>query len=162
MVRMLMTLPPHRLRAVGRALIEGEEPVFRRMPLTSEIGTPDTEGRSRASLPTASGSSMWSRSYGHSGPHLDNTVRRCVGSMNGLVGFAGATAQDVGRVEAGGRWNGVAVKATCWRLMTARSSGSASHRSNSLRLAGWPAGRQAIDRFMNLTAGWNRGVPGIK
>jgi hypothetical protein len=36
------------------------------------------------------------------GSHLDNTVRRCVGSMNGLVGFAGATAQDVGRVEARG------------------------------------------------------------
>ncbi len=45
------------------------------------------------------------------GPHLSITVRQCVGSMNGLVGFAGATAQDVGRVEAGGRGNGVVVKA---------------------------------------------------
>jgi len=37
------------------------------------------------------------------GAYLDNTVRRCIGSVNGLVGFAGATAQDVGRFEAGGR-----------------------------------------------------------
>jgi len=79
------------------------------------------------------------------GPHLYNTVWRCVGSVKGLAMSAGATVQDVvGRVEAGGRWNGVAVTAICWRLMKARSPGSASHRSNSLRLARWPAGKQAI------------------
>src|SRR5262249_27555011 len=136
MVRILMTLPPHRLGTIGRAPIEREQSVLRRMPIVGEVGASKAEGRRRACLRGPSGPSLWRRSFVHRGgamrgPHLDNTVRRCVGSMNGLVGFAGATAQDVRRVEAGGRWNGVAVKATCWRLMKARSPGSASHRSNS-------------------------------
>jgi hypothetical protein len=61
MVRILMTLPPHRLGTIGRAPIEREQSVLRRMPFAGQIGASDAEGRSRASLPTASGSSMRSR-----------------------------------------------------------------------------------------------------
>ena len=105
MLGILMTLPPNWLSTVGRALIEREEPVFRRMPLAGEVGASKAEGRRRACLHGPSGPSLWRRSCVHRGgamrsAYLDNTVRRCIGSVNGLVGFAGATAQDVGRAEA--------------------------------------------------------------
>ena len=49
-LRIIGASPPDRARTVGRALIEGEESVLRRMPIAGEIGTSDAEGRNRASL----------------------------------------------------------------------------------------------------------------
>ena len=54
MLRIVGTLPPDGARTAGGALIEGEEPVFRRMPIAGEVGTADTEGRSRTPLPGGS------------------------------------------------------------------------------------------------------------
>src|SRR5262249_45246459 len=81
MVRIPMTLPPHRVRAVGGAAVECEVAVFRRMPIAGEVGASKAEGRRRACLRGPSGPSLWRRSFVHRGgamrgPHLDNTVRR--------------------------------------------------------------------------------------
>ena len=87
MLRMLMTLPPYRLGTIGRALVEREGSVLRRMPLAGEIRASDAEGRRCASLPTASGSSMRSRSSTHRGgpcgPHHSITVRPCLTFLQG-------------------------------------------------------------------------------
>lgn len=48
MVRILITLPPHGLRAVGRTGVEGQWTVFGRVPLAGEIGTSKAEGQLRA------------------------------------------------------------------------------------------------------------------
>ncbi len=48
MVRILMTLPPHRLGTIGRAPIEREQSVLRRMPFAGEVWTSKAEGRRRA------------------------------------------------------------------------------------------------------------------
>ena len=56
MQRIVGTLPPDRARTVGRAVIEREQAVLRRMPISGEVGTSDAEGRSRARL---RGGSSW-------------------------------------------------------------------------------------------------------
>jgi len=58
MLRITGTLPPDGARTVGGALIEGEEPVFRRMPIAGEVGASKAEGRRRACLRGPSGPSL--------------------------------------------------------------------------------------------------------
>lgn len=65
MLRILMTLPPHGLCAVGRAGVEGQVTVFRRMPLTREIGTSKPEGQLRTCRRGSRRSSLWGRSCAH-------------------------------------------------------------------------------------------------
>jgi hypothetical protein len=65
MLRIARTLPPDGVRAVGGALIEREEAVLRRMPITSEIGASKAEGRRRACVRGPSRSSLSRRSFGH-------------------------------------------------------------------------------------------------
>lgn len=65
MVRILMTLPPHGLCAVGRAGVEGQVTVFRRMPLAGEVGASKAEGQLRAYRRGPSRSSLWCKSFVH-------------------------------------------------------------------------------------------------
>ena len=65
MVRILMTLPPHGLHAVGRTGVEGQWTVLGWMPLAGEVGASKAEGQLRAYRRGQSGSSLWCKSFLH-------------------------------------------------------------------------------------------------
>ncbi len=65
MVRILMTLPPHGLRAVGRTGVDGQWTVLGRMPLAGEVGASKAEGQLRAYRRGPSRSPRWCKSFLH-------------------------------------------------------------------------------------------------